>query len=162
MKNLFLKLALILCGFLVGVIFMVYRCGYILEGQKGRERKFHSFFNLLDRWLECKENGNQFSEYFHENNIKSVAIYRMGKLGSHLKYELNKGGISISYVIDEMEDFIYDQEIHYNIQEKLPLVDAVIVTSVDEFEEVKNKILKNNKFLRVISMEDITDYFKPA
>lgn len=61
-----------------------------------------------------------------------------------------------------MEDFIYDQEIHYNIQEKLPLVDAVIVTSVDEFEEVKNKILKNNKFLRVISMEDITDYFKPA
>ena len=86
----------------------------------------------------------------------------MGKLGSHLKYELNKGGISISYVIDEMEDFIYDQEIHYNIQEKLPLVDAVIVTSVDEFEEVKNKILKNNKFLRVISMEDITDYFKPA
>ena len=74
MKNLFLKLALILCGFLVGVIFMVYRCGYILEGQKGREKKFHSFFNLLDRWLECKENGNQFSEYFHENNIKSVAI----------------------------------------------------------------------------------------
>lgn len=65
-------------------------------------------------------------------------------------------------MIDEMEDFIYDQEIHYNIQEKLPLVDAVIVTSVDEFEEVKNKILKNNKFLRVISMEDITDYFKPA
>ena len=52
---------------------------------------------------------------------------------------------------------IYDREVHYNIQDELPLVDAVIVTSIDEFETVKSKILKKNKMLNVISLETILD-----
>ena len=157
MRRIVLKVLLVICGFFSGVVFMIYRCGYILKGEKKRAYRFFAYFNLLDRWLVCKEHNNQFKDYFHKNCIKNVAIYRMGKLGSHLRYELNKAEIKIVYIIDEWEDFIYDREVHYNIQDELPLVDAVIVTSIDEFETVKSKILKKNKMLNVISLETILD-----
>lgn len=157
MRRIVLKVLLVICGFFSGVVFMIYRCGYILKGEKKRADRFFAYFNLLDRWLVCKEHNNQFEDYFHKNRIKNVAIYRMGKLGNHLRYELNKAEIKIVYVIDEWEDFIYDREVHYNIQDELPLVDAVIVTSIDEFETVKSKILEKNKMLNVISLETILD-----
>ena len=157
MRRIVLKVLLVICGFFSGVVFMIYRCGYILTGEKKRADRFFAYFNLLDRWLVCKEHNNQFKDYFHKNCIKNVAIYRMGKLGNHLRYELNKAEIKIVYIIDEWEDFIYDREVHYNIQDELPLVDAVIVTSIDEFETVKSKILKKNKMLNVISLETILD-----
>ncbi len=157
MRRIVLKVLLVICGFFSGVVFMIYRCGYILKGEKKRADRFFAYFNLLDRWLVCKEHNNQFKDYFHKNCIKNVAIYRMGKLGNHLRYELNKAEIKIVYIIDEWEDFIYDREVHYNIQDELPLVDAVIVTSIDEFETVKSKILKKNKMLNVISLETILD-----
>ena len=84
----------------------------------------------------------------------------MGKIGNHLKYELDESGIEIKYVIDEEEDVIYGKEVHYNLQDNLPSVDAVIVTSVDEFEEVRDKILAINKILNVISLEQIIDYME--
>lgn len=157
MRRIVLKVLLVICGFFSGVVFMIYRCGYILKGEKKRADRFFAYFNLLDRWLVCKEHNNQFKDYFHKNCIKNVAIYRMGKLGNHLRYELNKAEIKIVYIIDEWEDFIYDREVHYNIQDELPLVDTVIVTSIDEFETVKSKILKKNKMLNVISLETILD-----
>ena len=113
MRRIVLKVLLVICGFFSGVVFMIYRCGYILKGEKKRADRFFAYFNLLDRWLVCKEHNNQFKDYFHKNCIKNVAIYRMGKLGNHLRYELNKAEIKIVYIIDEWEDFIYDREVHY-------------------------------------------------
>ncbi len=160
MKSILLKMFFGICGFLLGVIFIIYRCGYILEGKKKRADRFYAYFNLLDRWLSCKEQGYELVGFLKENNIKSVAIYRMGKIGNHLKYELDESGIEIKYVIDEEEDVIYGKEVHYNLQDNLPSVDAVIVTSVDEFEEVRDKILAINKILNVISLEQIIDYME--
>jgi len=166
MRRIVLKVLLVICGFFSGVVFMIYRCGYILKGEKKRADRFFAYFNLLDRWLVCKEHNNQFKDYFHKNCIKNVAIYRMGKLGNHLRYELNKAEVKFIRDVDKIdilrqeaarEDFIYDREVHYNIQDELPLVDAVIVTSIDEFETVKSKILKKNKMLNVISLETILD-----
>lgn len=144
-------------GFWGGVIFMIYLCGYILEARTKKADRFYAYFNLLDHWLTYKEHNYQFVNFFCENHIKSVAIYRMGKMGSHLKYELNKLGIPIKYVIDDGESVIYGKEIHYSVREKLPFVDVVIVTSIDEYDEIKNKIIQNNKMLKVISLEDIFD-----
>lgn len=147
-------------GFLGGVVFTIYRCGYILEGKRKRADRFCAYFNLLDRWLSCREKEYSFVDFFHKNNIKSVAIYRMGKIGNHLKYELDKSGIQIKYIIDDGEDAIYGKEAHYNLYDDLPLVDAVIVTSIDEFEEIKDKILSKNKMLRIMSLEKVFDDFE--
>ncbi|MCI8418501.1 MAG: hypothetical protein HFI33_13585 [Lachnospiraceae bacterium] len=146
-------------GFFLGVVYMIYRCGYLLKGKSKRADRFFLYFNLLDHWLTLKQDNYHFETYFNKNDIKSVAIYRMGKIGNHLKYELEKVGIEIKYIIDEGEDAVYEGEIHCVMRDKLPPVDAVIVTSIDEFKEIKNRVLKNNKNLQVISLKEILDFF---
>lgn len=154
MKGILWSLLLWIAGFCIGIIFMIYRCGYILNSKQRRVDKFYSYFSLLDQWLLCKERNYKFTDFFSKNNIKSVAIYGMGKIGKHLKYELEKDGIKIDYVIDEVDSVIYDKA-HYTLQDNLPLTDAVIVTPIYEFEEIRCKILNNNKNLNVISLDKI-------
>lgn len=155
MKNRIKSVAAFVVGLVCGIVFMIYRCGYILESCKKRTDKFISYFNLLDRWMTCKEQEYPFADFFYENNIKSVAIYGMGKIGKHLKYELEKAGIAISYVIDEGENVIYGKERHYNLRDSLPITDIVVVTPVYEYEEIKKRILNNNSKLKVVSIEAV-------
>lgn len=155
MKNILYSIFIAVIGFIGGVIFMIYRCGYILENQRKRANKFYTYFGFLDNWLTCKEQNYGFGDYIRKNNIQTVAIYGMGKIGKHLKYELEKAGIKIAYVIDEGENIIYSKETRYNLRDALPLVDLVIVTPMEEFEEIRNKILDNNKMLHVISVDEI-------
>ncbi|NBH84785.1 hypothetical protein D7X88_16345 [bacterium C-53] len=160
MKNIWQSIVLIICGFVVGIFYMIYRCGYILEGKQKRANKFYLYFNLLDQWMVCKEQNYKCSDYFHHNHIESVAIYGMGKLGKHLKHQLEEDGIQIRYVIDEGETIIYGKEEHYNLQDKLPLADLVIVTPIDEYEEIKTKILHKNNRLNVISISEFIHLIK--
>lgn len=142
-------------GFVGGIAFMIYRCGYILENCRKRTDKFISYFNLLERWMTCREQNYLFAQFFYKNNIKSVAIYGMGKIGKHLKYELEKAGITISYVIDEGENALYGKEEHYNLRDGLPMTDVVVVTPIYEYEEIKKRILNNNSKLKVVSVETV-------
>ena len=159
MKHILCILFLTVIGFISGVIFMIYRCGYILELKQKKLNKYFSYFNFLDSLLICKERNYKLRDYFDENNIETVAIYGMGKIGKHLKYELDKMGIKIAYVIDEGDSGIYCKEEHYNLRDDLPLVDVVIVTVIDEFEDIKNKLMDNNKMLKVVSIDNILEYW---
>ena len=153
MKKIISMCLSIILGFIAGVIFMIYRCGYILEREKKKADKYFTYFNFWDRWLMKKEQGYNYAEYFREHDIKTVAIYGMGQIGRHLKYELENVGVRVAYVIDEGEKIIYGSENHYNLQDALPFVDLVIVTPIEEFEEIKNRILDNNRLLNVISVD---------
>lgn len=157
MKHIIKNVVVFLVGLTCGIVFMIYRCGYILEHCQKRADKFISYFNLLERWMTCREQNYPFTKFFYENNIKSVAIYGMGKIGKHLKYELEKAGIAISYVIDEEENVIYGKEEHYNLRDNLPITDIVVVTPVYEYEEIKKRILNNNSKLKVVSIEEVID-----
>ena len=129
MKRVLCSILLAIMSFACGVVFIIYQCGYILESERKRADKFFSYFKLLDRWLTF--------------------------IGKHLKHELETAGIEVSYVIDEGESVIYGKERHYNLRDDLPLVDIVIVTPVNEFEEIKNNILDKNRILNVVSVNSV-------
>lgn len=145
----------IIIGFGAGVIFMIYRCGYILEREKKKADKYYTYFDFLDRWIIKIEQNYDYAEYFHKHNIETAAIYGMGKIGKHLKHELENAGIKIAYVIDEGESIIYSNTARYNLRDDLPTVDLVIVTPIEEFEQIKHQILKNNRNLHVVSVNSI-------
>lgn len=160
MKRILWNVAALLCGLIIGVIYMIYRCGYILDSKQKKAEKYFAYFNLLEKWMTCKEQNYKLADYFHNNNIVSVAIYGMGKVGKHLKHELEKVGIAVSYVIDEGEGVFYGKEEHYNLRDKLPDTDIVIVTPIEEFEDIKKRIVNNNEMLNVISFEELVDILK--
>lgn len=155
MRRILYSVVLAMIGFVSGAVFIIYCCGYILENKRKSADKFLAYYKFFDQWLNRKEQDYNFADYFYKHNINTVAIYGMGRIGKHLKYELDKAGIEISYVIDEGEKVIYDEETHYNLKEALPPVDMVVVTPFNEFEEIKNKILDNNRELKVVSVEKI-------
>lgn len=145
---------------------MIYRCGYLLERTRQKAKKYLDYFNLLDQILACKERDYKIADYFAQNHIESVAIYGMGKIGKHLKYELEKNKIQRDYVIDERDDSDgsdrkgCEKEIRYKLRDKLPDADIVIVTPMEEFEFIKNRITSNNKSLNVISIKELMDILR--
>lgn len=149
-----------LCGLSIGIIYMIYRCGYLLDSKQKMSDKYFSYFNLLEQWLECSQKGYKLSDYFYCHNLSSAVIYGMGKMGKRLKYELEKDGIAICYVIDEGENVFYEEADHCNLRDKLPFVDLVIVTPIAEFDEIKDRILNNNQELKVISLKELVSTVK--
>lgn len=83
-------------------------------------------------------------------NVKSVAIYGFGQVGHRLLYSLQNEGIDVDYVLDNrrIEEYRY-----YGLNEELPRVDAVIITIIDNENNIKKMI--NKKGLSAINLSEI-------
>ena len=97
-----------------------------------------------DVWLNCIEQGKSVAEYFHKNNIRTVAVYGMGKLGQHLVTQLEKTDIQILYIIDRRGQKLSNEYEVKSIDDELSPVDAVILTVMggvqDIFIELSSRI----------------------
>ena len=78
----------------------------------------------------------------------------MGRLGIHLQYELEKSGIHIKYGIDRRGQGAGDLIKIYNPFQKLPEVDAVVITILGEYKEI-GQMLRNSICCPMISLEEI-------
>ena len=147
----------IILGLALGGIAMLYRCGYLLDRKEDEIKKYSSYFELMDRWLSLKESGKDIGKYFEDNNIKTVAIYGIGKIGNHLRNELEKIGVKVVYIIDEGEKAFYHEKNIYSVKDKLPKVDLIVVTPINEYESIKEKIEEVND-ISVVSVDSIIFY----
>lgn len=109
---------------------------------------------LFNQWLKMKQEGKEIVEYLHKNRIKTIAIYGMSYVGQRLYDELKGTDIEIAYAIDKNADNIYAEIDILSPDEELPPTDAVIVTSVFYYDEIKCK-LQNKMKSRIFSLEDI-------
>ncbi len=118
--------------------------------------KYRSHYHLLHKWLLLKENEVSLGKYCVDYHINTIAIYGMGILGKHLLFEMQQNGIRVDYCIDRSIDHFQGLEI-YDVDKKLPQVDLIIVTPIDEYESIiKSLIVYENQ--RVTSLSEIIDY----
>ena len=87
--------------------------------------------------------------------VKNIAIYGYGKLGKHLLKYCDSKEIQVSYIVDGAKEgavngapIIAPSDIN-----KCKDVDAVIVTPIQDWDEIKQHIEKNG--CRAISLEEI-------
>lgn len=125
---------------------------------ENRERslfKFTSYYNILNHWMDLKKQDKSLAEYFEANHYKTIAIYGMGDLGCHLYEDLKESDIKVLYALDKgiFADHVKKVEIKH-LDEELPRVDAVVVTPVISYAEIK-KQLEDKCTCPVISLEDI-------
>ncbi len=130
----------------------------IYEEWKGREKNI-SLYHLTNEWLAMKQKNMDFAKYFKDRGYCSIAIYGMGYLGERLVDELNHTGIGISYAIDRGKKGGYAGVAIKDLDGELPAVDAVVVTPIYDFWEIKRN-LAGVLECPVISLEDII--FKSA
>lgn len=109
---------------------------------------------LMNQWLKIKQDGRKIEDYFYENEIKTIAIYGMSYAGERLYEELKNTDIEIRYAIDRNCEGIYTDVDVLSMDEEFPEVDAIVVTSVFYFKEIKD-MLQEKTDCRIVSLEDV-------
>ena len=118
--------------------------------------KYKSHYSLLNKWMTLREAGINLEIYFHDKGINTIALYGIGILGKHFYSEMRGTDINIKYGIDRLIREFDNLDI-FQPNNKLPSVDAIIVTPVDEFEEIRNHLKLINK-TEIVSLEEIISY----
>lgn len=127
------------------------------ESVESRLDKMTSFYFLLIKWLSCSQKGDKLARYFDSRGYRTVAIYGMKELGVSLLEELRDSGIDVIYGIDKDADNIYVPLDIYKPEETLIIVDAVVVTAVAYFDDIK-KQLERKVNCPIVSLEEVIDY----
>lgn len=141
-------------GGIIGVLISGNALWSELKKQKQISAKHLAFVTLYDKWLELKQKHKSIKDYLEKNEIHSVAIYGMGRLGKRLYQELKQEEASVDYVIDRNEK-LSDFEVRcIRPEDEMPLTDLIIVTAVYDYEEIKD-VLEPKVLSQVISLERI-------
>lgn len=119
-----------------------------------QNEKYKRLFLCLDRWMVQREKGHRVIDYLEKCDIHTVAIYGMGRMGRCLFRELETSGMKVEYILDQRK---LDNKLDVKqipIDDKIPEVDAIIVTAIAEFYEIEKTICARTKNM-VISLETI-------
>lgn len=97
------------------------------------------------------------NEFLHFMKIKSVAIYGMGRLGCKLYDILDKLQITISYVIDRYPYCLNEIVEVFAPDDRLPMTDAIIITAMDDGNEIKEKYNKKYEGVAVFNITELIE-----
>lgn len=154
MKKRVVSIILFLIGAIVGAIAEI----KILLNKKNKFQelsdKNFTLMSLLNQWLKTKQEGKVLTEYFKKRKIECIAIYGMSYIGERLYNELKNSDIQVKYAIDRNLDGIYAEIDIFSPEEELATVDAVVVTAVFYYDEIK-AMLKEKLNCPILSLEDI-------
>ena len=111
-----------------------------------------NMFLLLEKIVTWFQNGDMLSRYLLKNNIKNVAIYGYGRIGKLLSGFLNSD-IHIEFYVDRLEASMQGVEIR-KLEEEWKEIDAILLTQVDELDELKHNILCKGNY-KIISLFEL-------
>lgn len=125
----------------------------IVEHQSLSEKHLDMFL-LMNQWLKLKQEGKRIDKALEERGYSKIAIYGLSYIGERLYDELNGSCIEVKYGIDKRADFFYSDLQHFTMDDELPAVDAIIVTPIYYFEEIKQSLAEKTD-CPIVSIEDI-------
>ena len=111
-------------------------------------------------WLENEVTGNRWDDYLTSYGYRKIVVYCAGDLGKYLIWALERSNIEISCVIDrrasEIEAFegymVYTLDSFF---EKDIDTDAVVVTAINAYGEVLERVTKIRPELPVMFLRDM-------
>ncbi len=122
-----------------------------------RLQKHIMFYQILTKWMSLELEGKDITVTLKEKGYKNIAVYGYAELGQLLCRNLIKSGMNISYVLDKKVKRADDEGlIFYVPDESLAPVDAVIVTAVYYFDEIRLE-LESMGFVNVISLKNLIE-----
>ncbi|MCI8796015.1 MAG: glycosyltransferase family 2 protein [Dorea sp.] len=136
---------------------LLYIAMKFLQKKAYENRISYCMERLLYEWhiknLYNKE-GTIFSKYFYEgSNVKTIAIYGLGKLGKIFFDEVRSLPVEIKYGIDK-EKRIFEDLTVKRPDEHLELVDWIIVTMMKESKQIK-ECLEKRCTGKVFTLEEL-------
>ena len=111
-------------------------------------------FGMLHKWIKLNQKGKKLNDFFCKNGYKTIAIYGMGDLGKLLLAEIQDSNINVAYGIDQNSSLSSSSMPVFSLKDALPSVDAIIVSPVYYFDDIKYK-LSEKVNCPIISMYDL-------
>lgn len=145
----------LLSGALIGGYYIGHKYCLMMEFARWQANKNLSIIRLYDAWMMAKENGIGIGGYLSQKNIFSIAIYGMDYRGIRLFHELKDTSVVVRYGVDRNpQTRIEGLEILQPDDMERGSVDAVVVTAIFAFDEIK-KDLESRGFGKIISLDEI-------
>ena len=116
--------------------------------------KHFVLYQLMTEWVRVKQEGKEISECLTKRGYKTIAIYGMNYVGRTLLNEMEGSSVSVVYGIDQNAADIYTEIDVVTPEDELKEVDAIIVTPIYFFDEIREKLEKKTN-IPIVSIEDI-------
>lgn len=110
-------------------------------------------------WLDNPQRNSSIEEELIHRQIKTIAIYGMGYLGCCLYDELENSRVSIKYVMDQALNDVGEKLKVVDLNDKLPEVDAIIVTVLGGTKEIIDSIRRKSK-CKILTLEEVSNWFE--
>jgi len=140
-------------GFYFGRKMLYGKLQSLFYDQEKKIQRLNGMYEMCSRWMLLKEKEMSISKFFFDNQIHSVAVYGMGRIGRTLVQDLIKDNVNVKYGIDVNNDRISCIIPVYGLKNTLPEVEMIVVT-VAAYEQVKQD-LKGLTSAKIISFEDL-------
>jgi len=128
---------------------------------KESEGLYIDYYDLLNQWVQNKNDNKSVVDYLKQNKFNSVAIYGIDDIAIRLYEELKNTEIKLNYfIVEDLEDLkeknIDDISIidKYEI-ESLEKVDAIIITDIKFYDEIEEELMDLDVDSEIISIEDL-------
>lgn len=136
------------------------QCMDIEEHYKKLLARKSSFYDVMVKWLQLKMSGGSIAEILRENGYEHIAIFGAGKHGKLLCCDLYGTDIHVEYFIDRNKEAAKDINIAvYTLDEMLPLVDAIIISTYLEFEIIKQELMTRCDY-QLLALNDLIEWQK--
>lgn len=91
--------------------------------------------------LDMIEKGIKFTDVLPIGKGSRIAVYGNGKIGKHVIRELIKEEVNVCCIIDRVSCIsVFENIPIFSPEDNLPSMDIVLVTVVDEYEDIKQKL----------------------
>lgn len=154
MKKCMIAVLSALAGAVVGITGTGKICITNTNKVQNMSEKYLELFLLMNQWVKIKQEGKSIANYLIYKKYKTISIYGISYAGETLLDELKNTNIKIAYAIDQNADNICSEVKILSPNDKLPAVDAIIVTPVYFFDSIKEK-LEARTNADILSLEDI-------
>ncbi len=132
----------------------------ILEANE-RVQKLKSYYKVYNQWIKNNIDHYSIEKAMLDHGYRTISIYGNGEIGSRLYEELKGTEVKVSCFIDKKADdftrYNEDGIVVRSIEDvgEYSNVDAIIVTTVNIFEEIEKKLLEKGVQCNIISLEDL-------
>nr|WP_297765393.1 glycoside hydrolase family 99-like domain-containing protein [uncultured Butyrivibrio sp.] len=112
--------------------------------------------NILSRWFEYTSSGGKLSSTISSRGWRTFAIYGYGVLGKELIVVLGNEGYEPSYIVENSSSGNGTTKVRIIAhREQLEAVDGIIITAVSNFEQIKERLIKEKFTGEIVSARDL-------
>ncbi|MCI8374271.1 MAG: hypothetical protein HFI29_02375 [Lachnospiraceae bacterium] len=115
-------------------------------------------FTTLKKWMENRNAGKTFVEYFHEYGYKTIGIYDAGDLGRMLYEEVKDSDITVKFFVDRNAEGIGSIDgipvIFFSQISEVEEADVLLVSPIVNYEAVNRILSEKGVTLRTMSFKD--------